>query len=75
MIYISQCNSKDSLFTKLTVIECFIDIYLYNSIMFYVPSSVTEEQALHQIYLDETYGAINKDSEEEKSKYGLLLLL
>lgn len=29
---------------------------------------VTEEQALHQIYIDETYGAINKGTEEEKKK-------
>ena len=31
--------------------------------------SVTEEQALHQLYLDEQFGAINKDNEEEKNKY------
>ena len=30
--------------------------------------AVTEEQALHQLYLDEQFGAINKDNEEEKSK-------
>ena len=31
--------------------------------------AVTEEQALHQLYLDEQFGAINKDNEEEKNKY------
>lgn len=30
---------------------------------------MTEEQALHQLYIDEQFGAINKDAEEEKNKY------
>lgn len=31
-------------------------------------AGLTEEQALHQLYLDEQFGAINKDNEEEKNK-------
>merc|ERR1711955_176978 len=31
-------------------------------------AGLSEEQALHQIYLDEQFGAIIKDSEEEKNK-------
>ncbi|XP_060554754.1 CLK4-associating serine/arginine rich protein-like [Ruditapes philippinarum] len=31
-------------------------------------AGLTEEQALHQLYLDEQFGAINKDGEEEKNK-------
>lgn len=29
---------------------------------------VSEEQALHQIYIDEMYGAVNKGVEEDKKK-------
>jgi len=29
---------------------------------------VTEEQVLHQLHIDEQFGAINKDAEEEKNK-------
>ncbi|XP_052273610.1 CLK4-associating serine/arginine rich protein-like isoform X2 [Dreissena polymorpha] len=31
-------------------------------------AGLTEEQALHQLYIDEQFGAINKDNEEEKQK-------
>ena len=33
-----------------------------------VVAAVTEEQALHQLYLDEQFGALNKDGDDEKNK-------
>lgn len=42
--------------------------YREKCVLIFMILIVSEEQALHQIYIDEMYGAVNKGVEEDKKK-------
>lgn len=42
--------------------------YREKCVLIFMIFIVSEEQALHQIYIDEMYGAVNKGVEEDKKK-------
>lgn len=42
--------------------------YREKYVLIFIIFIVSEEQALHQIYIDEMYGAVNKGVEEDKKK-------
>lgn len=44
------------------------DSYREKYVLIFMIFIVSEEQALHQIYIDEMYGAVNKGVEEDKKK-------